>query len=395
MKTVLAVHNYYQHRGGEDAVFERETELLERHGHKVVRHIVHNDVIGDRKSFLVALQATWNRQAYADLRKVIRSLHPDVVHIHNFFPLISPAVYFAAHAEGASVIQTLHNYRLLCPNGLLFRSEQVCESCLTRLVKWPSVHYACYRGSAFASGAVALMDAVHLGLRTWHRRTDALIALSEFSKRKFIEGGLPEHLLFVKPNFVDLADPECGVATPYKREGALYVGRLSGEKGVRFLVKAWDNVRAPLRVIGTGPLASELRARAVAHVSFLQQVPAEDVYKEMRTALFLVFPSLCYENMSLVLVEAFAMGLPVIASNIGGISEIVENGRSGILFAPGNRRDFQDAVNWAFAHPDEMIHMGYEARRVYETRFSAELNYRQLVTIYDTALRNRAQSNFM
>jgi glycosyltransferase involved in cell wall biosynthesis len=231
---ILAIHNSYQQPGGEDQVFLAETSLLERYGHQVVRYSKHNDRAAGMNRLALAGTALWNNSTYRDLRVLIRRERPDVAHFHNTFPLVSPAGYYAAKAEGVPVVQTLHNYRLLCPNALFFRDGGVCEDCMGKAITWPGVVHKCYRGSRAASGLVTAMLATHRALRTWTDMVDVYIALTEFARRKFIEGGLPEERMTVKPNFVD---PDPGPGTSDDGH-ALFVGRLSPEKGVDTLLAA-------------------------------------------------------------------------------------------------------------------------------------------------------------
>ena len=233
-------------------MFLAETALLESYGHRVVRYITHNDRVAELNSVTLAGKTVWNSSAYRELRNLIHLEQPDVAHFHNTFPLVSPAGYYAARAEGVPVVQTLHNYRLLCPNALFFRDGGVCEDCKSKAITWPGVVHKCYRGSRAASGVVTAMLTTHRALRTWRKKVDVYIALTEFARRKFIEGGLPAGKIIVKPNFVY---PDPG---PGEGEGgfALFVGRLSFEKGVGTLLAAWEHLdrRIPLKIVGDGPL---------------------------------------------------------------------------------------------------------------------------------------------
>ena len=253
---ILVVHNHYQQRGGEDQVFSDETALLEAQGRRVLRYEVSNDEIRGMHILPLALKTVWNRALYKELRSLIRRQRPDVVHFHNTFPLVSPAAYHAAKAEGAAVVPTLHNYRLLCPNALFFRNGGPCEDCIGKRFPWPGIVHACYRRSRPASATVAVMLAVHKSLRTFSETVDLYVALTGFARQKFIEGGLAGEKIAVKPHFV-APDPGAG-------EGgggyALFVGRLSPEKGVKTLISAWGLLqgRMPLKIVGDGPLASKV-----------------------------------------------------------------------------------------------------------------------------------------
>lgn len=385
LKTTLLVHEYYQQPGGEDEVFAAEGELLETRGHRVIRYTDHNDRVKDVGSMALAHATVWNGRAYRELRKLIRAERPQLVHFHNTFPLISPAGYYAAKAEGLPVVQTLHNYRLFCTNSLFFRDGHVCEDCVGKTPPWPGVLHSCYRGSRAASGTVAAMLTAHRTLSTWTKMVDTYIALTEFAREKAIQGGLPAQKLVVKPHFVD---PDPGLASG---DGgyALFVGRLSPEKGTKTLLAAWRRLKGalPLKIVGDGPLAPQTAeaARRVPGVEWVGRQPLEEVYRLMGGATFLVFPSEWYETFGRVAVEAFARGTPVVASKIGAIAELVDHGRTGLHFRPGDPKDLVAQVEWISEHPEELARMRAEARAEFETRYTAEHNYRSLMKIYQRA----------
>ena len=252
---VVLVHNYYQQPGGEDQVFAAEGRLLEARGHHVYRHTVHNDEVSGYNKAALAKATLWNGDSYRELRAIFRRERAEVVHVHNTLPLVSPAVYYAAKAEGVAVVQTLHNYRLLCPAATFLRDGRVCEDCLGR-APWPGVVHACYRDSVAASSVLASMLTYHRARRTWTEMIDVYVALTEFAREKFVEGGLPEAKIVVKPNFLD-----SHLSTPEEPKAyALFVGRLSKEKGLSVLLSAWRTLgaRIPLKIVGDGPLAQEV-----------------------------------------------------------------------------------------------------------------------------------------
>ena len=376
---VLVVHNAYQHRGGEDTVVESEIDLLQSHGHEVKTWFRSNTDVAGMSSLSLMGNTLWSSDTSRDLAAMIRVFRPDVIHAHNTFPLISPSLYWAAQRAGVPVVQTLHNFRLMCLNALFLRESKVCEDCLGHS-PWRGVARACYRGSHAASAALAGMLALHRGLGTYTHKVARYIALNEFCRRKFIEGGLPAERLVVKPNFVDFALPP-----PEPRAGVLFVGRLSAEKGVATLAEAMARLpAAQLRVAGDGPQAAALDD--IAGVARLGSLPATAVRQEMRRALALVVPSICFENFPRTIAEAFACGTPVIASRIGALADIVGDGVTGLLFEPGNAQDLADKLAWALAHPQQMAAMGHTARTQYEAEFSAGVNYRRLMEIYEAAL---------
>ncbi|MFY9753896.1 MAG: glycosyltransferase [Candidatus Acidiferrales bacterium] len=388
---ILIVHNAYQQLGGEDTVVAAEAQQLGASGHTVLRYSRHNDEL-DGSTLLRSLKAgcetIWSSRSYHDFERLLAQEKPGVAHFHNTFPLISPSAYYACAKAGVPVVQTLHNYRLLCPSATFLRDGAVCELCLGRSMPWPGVLHACYRSSRAATATVAAMLAAHRAMKTWQTKVDVYIALSEFARRKFVEGGLPPERIVVKPNFVR-TDPgsRCG-----RGEYALFVGRCSSEKGVNVLAEAWAALSNPisLQIVGDGPLLKEVETRlhqnACVSVTMPGRLSPGDVSSSMRSARFLVVPSICYENFPLVVAEAYACGVPVIASRLGALAEIVHDGRTGLHFTPGDPIDLAAKAQWAWDHPEEMKTMGRAARAEYEAKYTAERNCKLLLDIYDGVL---------
>lgn len=377
---ILVVHNAYQERGGEDVVAADEVELLRRFGHEVRVYSRQNDEIANIGRVALVRQTFWSSRAYNDIGALILDFRPDVMHVHNTFPLISPAVYWRANESNVPVIQTLHNFRLICPQAMLLRNGRICEECTGKL-PWRGAVRGCYRASYVQSAVLASMLVAHRAIGTWTEKVTRYIALTEFCREKFISAGFSAERIAVKPNFVDLV-PACDID---RTCDLLFVGRLSPEKGIAVLVEALrkcPDVR--LRAAGTGS-ESDLLAE-LQQVTMLGLQQRENIYSEMHSASALVVPSLSYETFGLVAIEAFACGLPVIASRLGGLAEIVENGVTGLLFEPGNADDLVVKIQWARSHPGEMRAMGRAARLRYEERFSSESNHRQLMAIYTDAI---------
>lgn len=383
---VLVAHNFYQQGGGEDHVMTAEVALLEAHGHTVIPYRLHNDSINGMSRSRLALRTLWSQSSYRAIQEQIRRHRPQIAHFHNTFPLISPAAYYAARSQNVGVVQTLHNFRIFCPNALLFRDGGVCEDCLGKGFAWPGIVHKCYRGSRVASAAVATMAWGHRLLGTWRELVDRYIALTEFSRRKVIEGGLPAPKVVVKPNFV-YPDPGPG---EHGRQYALFVGRLSPEKGLETLLKAWRLLggRVRLKILGDGPQAPLIRDAAArdSTVEWLGNRPLEEVYAALGQALCLVLPSQCYEGFPRVVVEAFAKGTPVVASNLGAMAEVVAHGRTGLHFKPGDPVDLAAQIQRLLGAPAELEQMRQAARREYEQHYTAESNYHTLMAIYHSAL---------
>ena len=391
---ILMVHNYYQQPGGEDVVFAAEADLLRRYGHSVLEYTEDNARINGMNRFRVAVQTIWSSPSRERILKLMRAERPDVIHFHNTFPLVSPSVYSACRELDIPVVQSLHNPRLLCPAATFYRNGQICEDCLGKTIPWPAMLHGCYRGSRMQTAGVASMLIVHRWLKTWAKHIDAYIVFTEFYRQKFIKGGLPEDKLIVKPHFIF---PDPMKKTPALGPQAAFIGRLQPEKGVLTLLRAWQRAPViPLRIVGEGPLKNEVQSFINAHgldnISVSGHLDRDSVMAIIKQSRFLVWPSEGhYETFGLVAVEAFACGVPVIASRAGAMAEIVEDGRTGLLFNPGDPEDLAAKVRWAVEHTDAIAQMGENARSEYESKYTAEKNYEMLLGIYEkviTATRN-------
>jgi glycosyltransferase involved in cell wall biosynthesis len=383
---LLLVHERYQQPGGEETVFAEESALLRRHGHQVVEYTEDNRRIGQIGRAATAARAIWSSGTKLRLRELLRRERPAVAHFHNTFPLISPSAYWACREAGTPVVQTLHNYRLLCAAALFFRSGQPCEDCLGRRLLWPGVLHGCYRGSRWETAGVTAMLQSHRLLRTWETRVALFVALTEFARSKFVQGGIPDGRLTVKPNFVH-PDPGAGDS---QGEYALFAGRLSEEKGIRLLLDAWQMLpEVPLVICGDGPMRDLVdafaRSRSRGDVRVFGSVPRRELFDMMKGARFLVFPSLYYECFPMAIAEAFACGLPVLAASHGAAAEIIEHGRTGVLFDAKDPRGLAEAAGRLWARPAEARVMGREARAEFLLKYTAERNYGLLMEAYARA----------
>ncbi len=403
---IISVHNRYVQPGGEDQVFGSEARLLRESGHEVTQveeQTVYPD--GIVKKLGVAMDCIWSKRWYDKFRQTLKGVRPDVVHIHNFFPLISPSIYYACRREEVPIVQTLHNYRLLCSNAEFYREGKVCEECLHHgLLR--GVQYGCYQGSKLGTAVLASMVGVHRRLRTWSNLVDCYVALTEFARQKMIEGGLPAERIRVKPNFV-LPDPGSKWAEPkWERttsgdtadgDYALFVGRLVQAKGVLSLLRAWENIPAiPLKIAGDGPcreqIESALNAGKAPSVTYAGRLSRPDTMAAMKRARFLIFPSEWYEGFPVTIAEAFACGIPVICSRLGSMQEIVSDGKTGLHFEAGNAKDLAEKARWAWQHPQEMNAMGRNAREEFEKKYTAARNIEMLEAIYEFAMRERSRT---
>lgn len=390
--SVLLIHERYRQRAGEDAVFDAELELLDGHGHRVESLVIDNDAIpddpGPAQKTRLGLETVWSFRAASLIKRRLDVRPFDVVHIHNTFPVLSPSIYGVARRSGAAVVQTLHNFRPLCPAATLFRDGRPCEDCVGRSLAVPSVVHGCYRGSRVQTLPVALMLATHRVLRTW-RHVDAFIALTDFAATKLADGGLPGERIHVKPNFVS-PDPgeRLGVG-----DGFLFVGRLAAEKGIGTLIDAAPHCEGDvmIRIAGDGPEADRLSEAAARHAVLrpLGRLDRTDVLREIQRCRAVVFPSLWYEGMPMVILEAFASGVPVIAARIGAAATLVRDGETGLTYEPGDAAGLAACLAWAQGHPEEMARLGHTARARYLAEFTADANHQRLTEIYRIA-RSRA-----
>lgn len=390
---MLQVHNLYQLPGGEDRVVEDERALLESRGHRVFTHVVHNDAVQGHGKLALAARSVWSRTSAAALRALCREHRPDVAHFHNTLPLVSPSGYYAVRREGAAVVQTLHNYRLLCPVATCYRDGSICEDCVGKPVKWPAVKHGCYRGSRAASAAVAGVLAVHGALGTYRREVDAYIACSDFMREKMIEGGIAAERIVTKPNFVP-DDPGAGDGSGGY---ALYLGRLVEDKGLGVLIEAWERLAASggevpaLRVVGKGPMADAVRSLAdrVPAVTYRDWVGQPELGELLGRAGFLVLPTLNYEGFPKVIVEAYAHGVPVVTSSMGSAGSVVAEGETGRRVAMGDAAELA-AVCWELAgDAAQRARLRAGARQAYETHYTADVNHDQLIAVYRGAVAQR------
>lgn len=382
---VLIVHNFYQHAGGEDSIVLGELATLEQRGVDVELFSVDNhEISGACRTLRTAAETIYSFSARQALRNKIREFSPDVVHIHNFFPLLSPSVLDACRDCGVPSVMTLHSFRILMPGGVLYPDAHGRERNLRDSCFW-SVPKRVYRNSAAATLVAASMVEFHKWTGTWSRKVDCFIALTDWAKQKFIEGGLPAEKIVVKPNFT--AGPE--ISEGVEREGALFVGLLNAQKGIEVALQAWSTVDYPLRIIGDGPLAEFVERSANGRVVCLGRQPREVVQREMQAAKFLLLPSMGNEMFPVTLLEAYSNRLPVICSDLPCLEALLEPGVTGMKFASGDPAALRAQVLWAISNPSALDEMGNRARAAYEERYTPRSNFDQLIQIYESLCRAR------
>ena len=384
---ILIVHNRYQQPGGEDAAVGHEQNLLRAAGHDVALAVVGNQSIETfGQKARAAYHAAYSPSGLEWMRRQLGVHRPDLVQAHNVFPLLTPSIYDACEQAAVPVIQTLHNFRVTCAAATLLRQGSICEKCIGNTPYWAAIH-RCYRDSLAGSLVMAHMIDFHRRRGTWRNKVQLFFALTEFARQKYIAAGVPGERIAVKPNYAPLPPP----LGPHTRRGGLFVGRLSVEKGVEPLLAAWRGIDYPLTIVGDGPLREKLFATATPNVIFRGRLKTADVCEEMSRAAFLVVPSVCYEMLPMVIIEAFASGLPVFASRIGGLPELINDGADGKLFTCGDVNDIARVVSAAVEDPTGTSSMGVMARRTYDAIYSADAVYKVQIAAYERVLSQAAQ----
>lgn len=389
---ILIVHNHYGDYaiGGEANVMNAEAKLLDDHGHEVTKYERSNSEIYESCTLTEKIKSfyniAWSEKSYREIQKVIKSFHPDVMHVHNYKYILTPSIFSAAKDLGVSTILTLHNYRLACPGGQFLRNGCVCEDCMN------GFPYRMLWHRCTSDNVVKNISQFYLYWGTRRRNflapwVDAYIALSNFGKSKFITAGLPQAKVFVKPNFID--DPIGVNLSANSTAGAIFVGRLSKEKGVDILVDAWSKINYPLKIVGDGPLLNLLRRRATTNISFDGTLSYQDVLKQVAQSSFLILPSVCYEGCPMTPIEAMALGKPVLASDLGPRSEMVKNGLNGFLYPPNDVHALREKIQELIENHELRDKMGHNARKDYLTNYTPETNYNKLIDIYRQAISRR------
>ncbi len=383
---VLIIHNYYVHRAGESQAVLREKELLESYGHTVLLYTKDNQILQQQSiwnKLLLFITMLFSWPSFRDIIKIAREERPDVAHIHNVYPLISPSVYWALRKFRIPILQILHNYRFFCPNGLLLDQEKkICEKCRDGSLR-SAVQGKCYRSSSFQSLALVLCLTLHRSIGTF-RKIDRYLAPSVFMRSKMIEAGFPPDRVLIKRHHVDLSQFE-----PSQQHGgyAVYMGRLSREKGIPIMLEAFAvSPPIPLHIFGDGPLKKQIQeqilTRELFHIQVHGFVDSPQRFEWIKKAAFLVFPSEWYENAPFTLIESMSLGVPAVASRIGGITEIIEHGKTGLLFEPGNGEELQTRIREIHSNAELLSGMRKQARQKAEREYGREQAYAALLSVY-------------
>jgi len=388
---ILICHNFYQSRGGEAQTVFRDKELLEKKGHSVILFSRDNEEINNYgliQKIKLFFGIFFSFKTWKKIKRIIERQRPDIAHVHNVFPLISPSIYCALKKMNVLVVQTVHNYRFLCSNGLFLNNDgKICERCKNGNV-FNAVIRKCYRNSYLQTSGMAATLYLYRKLRTFTNKIDVLIAPSNFLRKKLIEGGIPKEKIVVKAHFIKCEE----IKPSYEFDNyAVYMGRLSPEKGLFTLLRVWKELpNFTLMIMGDGPIRNELEnfviEEEIANVEFLGFIKGPKRFEILKKAMFMVFPSEWYESFGYAIIESLACGTPVIASRIGGLEELIEEGKNGLLFEPGNIEDLRKKILYFIENPKLIIDMRRYAREIAEKKYSSEVGYKNLMQIHNRLL---------
>ena len=384
---ILIIHNKYKISGGEESVVLNEEHLLKNHGQRVkIVYFNNAEISGVFQKIKVATGILYCNTSKKSLKTEIKNFSPDVIHVHNIFPKISPSIFFLANKLNIPIVQTIHNYRMICPSATLLFNGRVFEKSLDQSFAWSAIKHKVYRNSYLQTFILAFHNFFHNLIDTWKSKVSGFIFLTDFAKRKFIDSKLllDENKLFIKPNFVE------DKGFNYEREKHfLFVGRLSEEKGIDVLLESFSNTEHIIRIIGTGPIESRVVKAAFVNpnIVYLGKQPSKRVIEEMKVCRALIFPSVRYEGMPMTILEAYSTGCPVIASNLGAMADLIVDGYNGLHFKVGDRLDLLEKLDGL---TDKM---SLNARKSYLEQFTPEQNYKVLMSIYKRVIDEKIADN--
>ncbi|MEC4685699.1 MAG: glycosyltransferase family 4 protein [Nitrospirota bacterium] len=404
----MQINNYHYIRGGAERYYFEVTRLLEEHGHRVhcfsVKHesnleSPYSKYFGRPMSFdsgqgVVTKLGTALRMLYSFennklMRRLLSDYKVDIAHAHNIYHRVCPSVFDVLRKHKIPVVMTLHDYKLGCSTYNFYRDNHICTECLTA-GRYRVVKNRCTKGSLTQSLFHYLEAEVHGLLDIYGKNVTFFICPSLFSLKKHAEIGVDEKKLVHIPNFINIAAYEPDYES---HDYILFAGRLSAEKGIRTLLDAVRGIDVLVRIVGEGPGGDEYRAYAkdkkINNVVFEGYKTGEDLINLFRNAAFLVLPSEWYENAPMTVLEAFAYGKPVVGSDIGGIPEMVVEGKTGLLFKPGDYRELREKINYLISMPSMIAGMGREARKKAEEEYNADVHYQRLMEVYERACGKR------
>ncbi len=388
---VLQVHNFYTQPGGEKMVLNQEKKLLERNGGTVYQFTKDSKSIKSISNRLYTLyNLKFSNSIFSEFKICCKINNPDIIHVHNTFPLITPAIFFVANELNIPIVYTLHNYRLLYPNGLLLHKGKVDE----RTIKgsaYKTIPQKVYRDSYVQTAALAYLIEYHRKRKTWEKYVDQFIALTEFAKNKFIEADIPQNRISVKPNFViDPFDEYLNLKRSTEPEGFIFIGRISEEKGIKNLITVWleNDLSIPLYILGDGPLKKDLIAKTKGNDNIVWKgnVDKREVYESLSGCKALLFPSICYEGFPLTIAEAMAIGVPVMCSNIGSQQSIIKDGITGLHYNVQDAKDLLNKIRVLDSNEELVNKLGENSRKEYLEFYTPEKNYDMLIKIYQDVL---------
>ncbi|PGK31198.1 glycosyl transferase family 1 [Priestia megaterium] len=383
MDKILTIHNKYLISGGEDQSVSAQEAIMKEQGHDYFSYIRDNKEVSKMNQLATGINTIWSQKSYGEVINLIKENNIDIVDVQNTFPLISPSIYYAAKKFRKPVIQTLRNYRLICSNGLFFRNGDNCFLCLQKKIPMEGIKNKCYRNSTLGSTAVTSMLGIHNLFHTYKDKIDVFITLTEYMKEIYSQAGFPKDRIVVRANFVP-KDPGVGEG---KGNYFLFVGRLTKEKGVLTLIEAFTkNKTDKLIIIGQGPLEQQVDQCAKKHsnIEYLGRKNIEEVYEFMKNAKAVIFPSEWYEPFGRIFIESFAVGTPVISSDVPSIYEMVEDNRTGLHFKAGNSTSLTEAIE-KFNASSNLLYMRSEARKEYLSKYTPEIYYKKTMEIYKYA----------
>ncbi|MBU2892239.1 glycosyltransferase [Colwellia sp. D2M02] len=386
---ILFCHNYYQQGGGEDVALENEMALLKKQGHDVQLYSVSNrQIVSFWQKLHVSFHLTYSRYYKTEFTKFIQDFKPDVIHVHNFFPLLTPAIFDACYEQNIPVVHTLHNYRLLCPSATLFIQGTNNQESITKSA-YAVVKHRPYKNSFLGTFILARAIEKYKKSRIWFTKVNHFIAPSSCLKNIYVNAGFSAESITVKPHFIDPIETPITSSTRTDKY-AVFIGRLTREKGIELLLESWRENDIELRVYGAGPLTYKVGAKKQKNIRYMGEVSKEQVLQALATSQYLIMPTLWQEPFGFVVIEAFSQGIPVIASNIGAMPELIKHHKNGLLFKANNRNELQNQID-VMKNIEKRDNMAQQAQLDFNQKYSAQVNYPQLLSIYQSVIARKPQ----